>query len=172
LEKSGIPYCTAPDDAEKYCAFLQKNGLVDFTVTDDTDAITFGCDKIIKTSINKIIEIDTNKVLQNFGMSTDMFVDFCILSGCDYSDTIASIGPVTSFNIIKQYKSIDSFIVTLTSIPENFDFEVARKIFKNFEYEIPEKFKLNTCDKKDLLNFLECNNFKENVINKFFKILI
>ena len=26
LEKAGIPYCTAPEDAEKYCAFLQKNG--------------------------------------------------------------------------------------------------------------------------------------------------
>ena len=24
LQKAGIPYCTAPDDAEKYCAFLQK----------------------------------------------------------------------------------------------------------------------------------------------------
>ena len=33
LEKSGIPYCTAPADAEKYCAFLQKNGLIDYTIS-------------------------------------------------------------------------------------------------------------------------------------------
>ena len=46
LEKSGVPYITAPEDAEKYCAFLQRNNLVDYTVSDDTDTITFGCEKI------------------------------------------------------------------------------------------------------------------------------
>ena len=171
LEKSGIPYCTAPADAEKYCAFLQKNGLIDYTVTDDTDALTFGCEKIIKTSINKIVEIDTRKVLENFCMTQEMFIDFCILSGCDYSDTIASVGPVTSFNMIKQHKSIDNYIESLTIKPENFDFEIARKIFTDFDYEIPQKFTLNNCNKKDLLKFLEDNNFRENIIVKFFKIL-
>ena len=171
LEKSGIPYCTAPADAEKYCAFLQKNGLIDYTVTDDTDAMTFGCEKIIKTSINKIVEIDTNKVLQNFEMTTEMFIDFCILSGCDYSDTISSVGPVTSFNMIKQHKSIENYIDSLTVKPEGFDFEIARKIFKDFDYIIPEKFVINTINKKNLLIFLENNNFKENIITKFFKIL-
>ena len=173
LEKSGVPYCTAPEDAEKYCAFLQKNGFIDYTVTDDTDAMTFGCEKIIKTSINKIIEIDTNKVLQNFEMTTEMFVDFCILSGCDYSDTIASVGPVTSFNIIKQHKSIDNYIEKLTVKPDKLkiEFEIAKKIFTEFDYVIPEKFKINSYNKKDLLKFLEDNNFKENIIIKFLKIL-
>ena len=173
LEKSGVPYCTAPEDAEKYCAFLQKNGFIDYTVTDDTDAMTFGCEKIIKTSINKIIEIDTNKVLQNFEMTMEMFVDFCILSGCDYSDTIASVGPVTSFNIIKQHKSIDNYIEKLSVKPDKLkiEFEIAKKIFTEFDYVIPEKFKINSYNKKDLLKFLEDNNFKENIIIKFLKIL-
>lgn len=173
LEKSGVPYCTAPEDAEKYCAFLQKNGFIDYTVTDDTDAMTFGCEKIIKTSINKIIEIDTNKILQNFEMTMEMFVDFCILSGCDYSDTIASVGPVTSFNIIKQHKSIDNYIEKLTVKPDKLkiEFEIAKKIFTEFDYVIPEKFKINSYNKKDLLKFLEDNNFKENIIIKFLKIL-
>jgi len=172
LEKSGIPYCTAPEDAEKYCAFLQINGLVDYTVTDDTDALTFGCKKILKTSINKIVETDTYEVISKFGMTMDMFVDFCILSGCDYSDTIASIGPVSSFNIIKQHTTIENYIEKLGSIPENFNFVIARKIFKEFDYEIPCKFTINPANKKDLLKFLEDNNFKENVISKFLNILI
>ena len=67
LELSGIPYCTAPEDAEKYCAFLQKNGLVDYTITDDTDATTFGCKKILKTGISRYItEIDTDIILFKF----------------------------------------------------------------------------------------------------------
>ena len=101
LKFSGIPYCTAPEDAEKYCAFLQRNGLADYTVTDDTDATTFGCKKILKTGISRYItEIDTEMVLSKFEMDMDSFVDFCILSGCDYTEPIAQIGPVTSFNFI------------------------------------------------------------------------
>ena len=110
-------------------------------------------------------------MLENFGMTTEMFVDFCILSGCDYSDTIASVGPVTSFNIIKQYKSIDNYIESLAVKPEKFDYQTARKIFTEFEYSNPEKFTINTYDKKDLLKFLEDHDFKETIIIKFFKIL-
>jgi flap endonuclease-1 len=105
-------------------------------------------------------------------MTTSMFIDFCILSGCDYSDTIASVGPVTAFNAIKQHKSIENYIENLTVKPETFEFEISRKIFTEFDYVIPEKFKIRCFNKKDLLKFLEDNNFKENIIIKFLKILI
>ncbi len=172
LEKAGIPYCTAPEDAEKYCAFLQKNGLVDYTVTDDTDASTFGCPIILKTSINKnIIEINTNIILDNFGMSYDSFVDFCILSGCDYTEPIPQIGPITSYNLIKKYGNIEEILKTLSKDYPNFNYTIARKIFKEFDYELPEPFLKTSTDKKILLDFLEKHNFKENVISKFIKIL-
>ena len=172
LEKSGIPYCTAPDDAEKYCAFLQANGYVDYTVTDDTDAITFGCKRILKTSISKTMsEIDTDLILEKFEMTKESFVDFCILSGCDYSETIPQIGPVTSFNLIKKHIRIEEIIKTLKP-PDNFDYQICRKIFTEFEYEFPEKFSIKQIDKKILLEFLDIHNFKENIISKFIKILI
>lgn len=172
LEKAGIPYCTAPEDAEKYCAFLQKNGLVDYTVTDDTDATTFGCPFILKTSINKnITEINTGLILERFEMTQDSFVDFCILSGCDYTDPIPQIGPVTSFNLIKKHKSIEEVLKTLNKETTNFNYIVSRKIFKEFEYEIPAKFEKINVDKKILLAFLNLHDFKENVVSKFIKIL-
>ena len=49
----GIPYVTAPDEAEKYCAFLQNNNIVDYTVSDDTDCLTFGCKKILKNNYSR-----------------------------------------------------------------------------------------------------------------------
>tara|TARA_B100000212_G_scaffold342587_2_gene330917 strand:- start:429 stop:1376 length:948 start_codon:yes stop_codon:yes gene_type:complete len=172
LKKAGIPYCTAPEDAEKYCAFLQKNGLVDYTVTDDTDATTFGCPYILKTSINKnIIEIDTNAILEKFEMSRDSFVDFCILSGCDYTDPIPHIGPITAFNLIKKHGSIEEILKALNKEAPNFNYNVSRKIFKEFDYEVPEKFSKINVDKQILLEFLHLHEFKENVISKFIKIL-
>lgn len=172
LEKSGIPYCTAPEDAEKYCAFLQKNGLVDYTVTDDTDASTFGCPIILKTSINKnITEINTDVILSKFDMTQDSFIDFCILSGCDYSDPIPQIGPITAFNLIKKYGSIEEILKTLNKEAPNFDYIVSRKIFKEFNYEVPNNFEKTSVDKKILMDFLNLHDFKENVISKFIKIL-
>lgn len=172
LKRAGIPYCTAPEDAEKYCAFLQKNGIVDYTVTDDTDASTFGCDIILKTSINKnITEINTKLILERFEMTHDLFVDFCILSGCDYTDTIPHIGPVTSFNLIKKHGNIENILSTLQKDHPNFDYIVSRKIFKEFSYEIPDIFEKRIVNKEELLEFLTKHDFKENVISKFIKIL-
>ena len=172
LEKSGIPYCTAPEDAEKYCAFLQKNGLVDYTVTDDTDASTFGCPIILKTSINKnITEINTDIILQKFEMTHDSFVDFCILSGCDYAEPIPQIGPITAFNLIKKHGSIEEILKALNKEAPNFNYIVSRKIFKEFDYGVPNKFEKINVDKKILMDFLNLHNFKENVISKFIKIL-
>ena len=173
LEKSGIPYCTAPNDAEKYCAFLQKSGLVDYTITDDTDAVTFGCEKILKTSINKnIIETDASKILRDFDMNIDEFIDYCILSGCDYTDTISKIGPVTAYNLIKKHKSIEEILKITDKSTENFNYTIARTIFKEFDYPIPEKFCKKAVNKIILLDFLNLHDFKENVISKFIKILI
>lgn len=174
LEKSGIPYFSAPEDAEKYCAFLQINGLVDYTVTDDTDAMTFGCKKILKTNINKdIIEIDLEKLLDDFKMTYEKFVDYCILCGCDYSDTLNQIGPITAYNIIIKYGTIEKYLENNPDKNKNtFNFLTARKIFTSFEYDLPiTPIEKKIFDKEILLKFLEIKNFKENVIKKFIKIL-
>jgi len=174
LEKSGIPYFTAPEDAEKYCAFLQKNKLVDFTITDDTDAMTFGCERIIKTNINKdIIEIDFNKLLTDFKMTYETFVDYCILSGCDYTETLPQIGPVTSYNMMIKHGSIEKYLESnKDKNTSNFDYKTARDIFMTFDYELPsENIRKKLFDKEILLDFLKKHNFRENVIKKFIKIL-
>lgn len=176
LKKSGIPYFSAPEDAEKYCAFLQMNNIVDYTVTDDTDAMTFGCKKILKTNINgSIIEIDLEKLLEEFKMTYEKFVDYCILCGCDYCDTVNQVGPVTAYNIIvsNKYGSIENYLKdNPDKNKETFDYKTARKIFTTFDYEITDlQIKKNPFDQEILLDFLKFQNFKENVIKKFIKIL-
>ena len=157
---------------QKYCAFLQNNNIVDYTVTDDTDAITFGCKRILKTGINKeIIEINTEKILIDLEMTHSSFVDFCILSGCDYSDTIQQIGPVTALNLIKKHKNIEEVIKNICKNTENFNYLEARNIFINFNYEIPEHVAKRDADFDNLMIFLTENKIKQNVISKFVKII-
>lgn len=176
LNYCGIPYLDAPQDAEKYCAFLQRNKFIDYTVTDDTDSLTFGCKSVLRTSIVKeIIEVNLEKILTDFKMTQDMFIDFCILSGCDYCKTIDKIGPVTAYNIIIKYQTLENYFKTVThlDIDEN-DFFEARQIFSNFDYELPDNdfFKLKPSNKTGLLNFLNEHDIKENAIKKLNKILI
>lgn len=177
LEKSGLPYFTAPEDAEKYCAFLQKEKIVDYTITDDTDAMTFGCEKILRTGITReITEIDFSKILQDFGMNYETFVQYCVLSGCDYCETIPQIGPVTAFNVIKKHLTIQKYLETLDKKFDNFAYETAVDIFSKCDYPLPcesrNEVKIKKIDKKILLDFLNRYNFKENVIVKYLKILI
>ncbi len=174
LEKSGIPYFTAPEDAEKFCAFLQKNKLVDYTITDDTDAMTFGCEKILKTNINKeIIEINFQKLLDDFKMTNETFVDYCVLSGCDYTETLPQIGPVTAYNMMIKHGSIERYLdANKEKNVSNFDYKTARQIFITFDYQLPEEtIRKKLFDKEILLDFLKKHNFRENVIKKFIKIL-
>lgn len=172
LQLAGIPYCTAPEDAEKYCAFLQKNGLVDYTVTDDTDATTFGCRKILKTGISRYItEVDTDIILFKFDMDMKSFVDFCILSGCDYTEPISQIGPVTSFNLIKKYKNIEEVLKVINKNCDDFDYVTSRKIFTEFDYIVPGEFTKTVCDKEKIISFLNDKEIKENIISKFIKIV-
>ena len=174
LEKSGIPYFTAPEDAEKFCAFLQKNKLVDYTITDDTDAMTFGCEKILKTNINKeIVEINFQKLLDDFKMTYETFVDYCVLSGCDYTETLYQIGPVTAYNMMIKHGSIEKYLdANKEKNVSNFDYKTARQIFTRFDYQLPEEtIRKKLFDKEILLDFLKKHNFRENVIKKFIKIL-
>ena len=173
LEKSGIPYCTAPNDAEKYCAFLQKNNLVDYTVTDDSDALTFGCPYVLKTGINKqITEINLEKLLSDIDMQIDNFVDYCILSGCDYTESIPLIGPITAFNLIKKHGCIENAVSCGVKLTDNFNYKICRDIFTTFDYELPEPFSMKKTDKNILMEFMNIHDFRDNVISKFIKILI
>ena len=167
----GIPYTTAIGEAEKYCAFLQRNNIVDYTVSDDTDCLTFGCEKILKTSIQgKIIETNYNTILDKFEFTKEQFIDFCILSGCDYCPYIYNIGSIKAFNLIKKYNNIETIMQEKkVNFPENYDYEEARRLFLQFnDYNIIE-VKRNPINIDELKNFLIEKKFKENQIIKYIK---
>jgi flap endonuclease-1 len=167
MDVLGVPVIDSTTDAEKTCAQLQLEGLVDYTVTDDTDAFTFNA---IKQNKDKIYIWDLDIILKELDMSYDSFVDLCILSGCDYCNTIKRIGPITSFNIIKKHKNIENFIENNTNyiIPENYlnDFNISRNIFKD-KLDLPKIPDTQPFKEKEFIAFLKKKNFADKVINKY-----
>lgn len=176
LNLLGVPYVDAPDEAEKYCVFLYKKNIVDYVVSDDTDVLTFGGYKVIKTSIkNNIQEIDFNILLGKLEYSLDKFIDFCILSGCDYLTYVPNLGINTVYNLFKKYDNIEDIIkLNKYNFPDNYNYKNARKIFSEFKYNIDNiEFKLNNINYKELelfLSNLQIKNYK-TYVNKFYNLI-
>jgi flap endonuclease-1 len=154
LESLDINYIKAIGEAEEYCSFLQKNGFVDYVLTEDTDSLTFGATKVlfnIPKTRNKFLLIELNLVLSELKISYEQFIDFCILCGCDYTCTIPKVGPVTALKLIKEYGNIEAIINLNTyNVPDNFNYLVARELFiKNTEYS-KQNINFNKKNKKPL----------------------
>lgn len=138
LKLMGIPFITAESESEAYCSFLAKKGCVKYVATEDMDALCFGAPILLRNmnaAQSKKLDIDEyslETILKELDLSMDSFVDLCILLGCDYCDTIKGIGYKRALELIKQHKSIEGILeLGKFEVPENFDYEAARSIFKN-----------------------------------------
>jgi len=156
LESLGIPILKAVSESEETCAFLQKNGLVDYVLTEDTDSLTFGANQVILGEKLYSLEL----VLKGLEINYSSFIDLCILCGCDYTSTIPKVGPVNALKLIKKFGLIDNFEI---DIPQEFKYQTARNIFKqNQNYQIDQIFKIGCMDLTKIENLFDhysLNNF-------------
>jgi len=146
LSLMGVPFVKAPCEAEAQCAALQKAGKVYGVATEDMDALTFGTEVLLRhmtfSEARKmpIKEFYLQKVLEAADLTMDQFIDLCILLGCDYCDSIKGIGPKRAIELIRTHKSIETILEHVDSkkytIPENWPFKEARRLFMNRKWRI------------------------------------
>ncbi|OXA63127.1 flap endonuclease 1 [Folsomia candida] len=177
LKLMGIPFVTAPCEAEAQCAALQKSGKVYAVATEDMDALTFGTKVLLRhltfSEARKmpIKEFYLEKVLEALEFTMDEFIDMCILLGCDYCDSIKGIGPKRALDLIRQHRSIETIVEKIDSkkygVPENWPFKEARRLFKEPEITESDQVELNWTgpDEEGLVKFLvEEKGFAEDRI--------
>ena len=139
LRLMGVPVVDAPCEAEATCAALAKAGVVYGTGTEDADALTFGTPYLVR-HLNApdsrklpIVEVNLKAALEGLQLSMEQFIDLCILCGCDYTDSIKGIGPITALKLLHQHGSIEKILKTLDTTkyppPEPFPYEEARALF-------------------------------------------
>ena len=130
LNLMGIKYIQDKEgEAEAIASELCRIGYVDYVVTEDMDALVYGCPRMIRNNLDKSIkgkdivtEITLEKIIKSLNISHDKFIELCVICGCDYCDNIPKIGIVKALKIIKEYENIEDFID------------------KNKTYNIPEKY--------------------------------
>ncbi|CAK9099662.1 unnamed protein product [Durusdinium trenchii] len=113
LRLMGVPVVDAPSEAEATCAALCRDGKVFAAATEDADCLTFGTKILIRNLMaaesqkKTILEVNLELALQQLNISMDQFIDFCILCGCDYCDTLKGVGPSTAIKLLVQHGTLE-----------------------------------------------------------------
>merc|ERR1719356_1128886 len=116
LRLMGLPVVEAPSEAEATCAALCKAGKVYAAATEDADCLTFGTKILIRNLMaaesqkKQILEVHLDRALEQLNVSMDQFIDFCILSGCDYCDTLKGVGPSTAIRLVLQHGCLEKVL--------------------------------------------------------------
>lgn len=109
LQRYGIPYITAPSEAEAQCAALASLNLVDGIITDDSDVFLFGGKQCFKNLFNdhKYVEC---YVLSDFDrelcLNQERLVTLAFLLGSDYTAGVPGVGYVTAMEIMAEFPGV------------------------------------------------------------------
>lgn len=136
LEEFKFPVLDAKYDSEQLCCSLAIEGKVEAVYSTDMDCLVYGTPYLItefdKENREKLYlnVISLQKTLENLDMTFSSFVDLCIMCGCDFNQNIPKIGPKRSYDLMKEYETIDR-------LPGNYDIQVLEhmKCREIFSYE-------------------------------------
>lgn len=124
LSAAGVPWVVGTTEGEKVACTLWRAGVVDAVVSDDTDCLVYGCDRVITSS--RAVRVD-GQVLMSFyarpyileflEFTDEQFIEFCIACGCDYNTNIPKVGPVKVHELMRTHGSLASWPETYKKIP-------------------------------------------------------
>ena len=104
----GSAMAFATHDAEAYCAYMALKNQVDVVMTDDTDSLAFGTPlTLFNYERPNACLVSMADVLQLLRLTDAQFVDFCSLSGTDFSATIPRLGPLGALRAVRCYGSLE-----------------------------------------------------------------
>ncbi|XP_001368520.1 exonuclease 1 isoform X1 [Monodelphis domestica] len=131
----GVDCIVAPYEADAQLAYLNKTGIVDAIITEDSDLLAFGCKKVIlkMDKLGNGLEIDQARLgmCRQLGdvFTEEKFRYMCILSGCDYLSSLHGIGLAKACkllkiannpDIIKVIKKIGHYLKMNITVPEEY----------------------------------------------------
>ena len=106
LKAFGIPYITAPMEAEAQCAKLAEMNLVDGIITDDSDVFLFGATIVYKNMFNdkQFVECYVlTDIERDLSLDRDRLIELAHILGSDYTNGLAGVGPVMAMELIADF---------------------------------------------------------------------
>ena len=181
LRLLGLPYVEAPGEAEAQCAALDIANVSQGVVTEDWDAVLFGCKKMLKDFSNKsyVTEIDVPELMRALEMNRKQLINLAAILGNDYCCGIGGLKPTDAYLKFKTCNfDIETFLVMIENenkikskykIPENFreQLEISRDYYLHAPVVDPKEVKViwNKPDYNKLYSYLiDEKKFKPDVI--------
>uniref|UniRef100_A0A1B0CN71 Putative flap endonuclease gen n=1 Tax=Lutzomyia longipalpis TaxID=7200 RepID=A0A1B0CN71_LUTLO len=114
LRTMGLECVQAPGEAEAFCAHLNRAGLVDGVVSQDSDCFAYGARKVYRNfSVAKqgavaasggAVDIyDMDKISQILDLGQNKIVLLALLAGCDYCPGVAGVGKDSVMKLYSVY---------------------------------------------------------------------
>lgn len=188
LQMNSIPYVVAPYEADAQMVYLEKQGLVQGIISEDSDLLVFGCTRLI-TKLNdnaECIEIDRRNFERlNEGkfplskLTEDQLRSLVCLSGCDYTSGIPKVGLVTAMKYVVKNRTMEQMIMAIKregklSVPHTFweEYQYANFAFQFQRVWCPLNERLVTLNAipNELLNNEKLFNCIGHAIHKEWKI--
>jgi exonuclease-1 len=159
LKAANIEFIVAPYEADAQLTFLNLSGYISAVLTEDSDLISFGCTKVLYKLrpdgyCIEILKESLGNIKEMRFWSSERFRQMCILSGCDYLNSIPGIGVKTAmkhlektdaYSLMKSWKTWGSTIKA-PKMPPNYleSFLLADQTFQFQRVYDPKKGKLVT----------------------------
>ena len=109
----------APYEADAQLAYLERAGIVDAILTEDSDMLVFGCQHVLykldpvaytvvsisRSDFGSVSSSNNDSGISLAGWSDKQFRAWCILSGCDYLPNIPGIGIKTACLLLRKWRT-------------------------------------------------------------------
>lgn len=114
LKKMNVQYVVAPYEADAQMVYLERHGMIDGIISEDSDLLVFGAKRLLSKLDQHGDFIEINRAdftacreVSLIGWTDADFRRMCILSGCDYLPNIARLGLKTAYRCIRKYKNVE-----------------------------------------------------------------
>lgn len=117
LKRNNVQYVVAPYEADSQMAYLEKKGIIDAILSEDSDLLCFGA-RTLLTKLDQygdcvMVKQDDFTACRDInlvGWTCDDFRRMCIFNGCDYLNSISKMGLKTAHRLLRKYKTVEKVI--------------------------------------------------------------
>lgn len=112
-----VPYVVAPYEADAQLYYLEKTGVIDGVISEDSDLLVFGV-RLLITKMGRLGDcIEVNRAdftrckdISLAGWTDAEFRTMAILSGCDYLPSIRGIGVKKAHGYVRSHKTAERIV--------------------------------------------------------------
>lgn len=117
LKKSKVAYIVAPYEADSQMAYLEKKGIINGIISEDSDLLVFGARCLI-TKLDQYGEcvairrdhFTACREVSLVGWTDADFRRMAILSGCDYLPGLSGLGLKTAHRMMRKHKTVERVV--------------------------------------------------------------